>query len=74
MEQHVENVLKAYKQRLFRRNQLEKEMCRINLSEETQGTTQLLTQIMTIKRDHTIGFCLRMAIVGHVLNVYYTSI
>lgn len=36
MEQHVENVLKSYKQRLFRKSQLEKEMGRINLSEEAQ--------------------------------------
>ncbi|KAJ6635553.1 Serine/threonine-protein kinase Warts [Pseudolycoriella hygida] len=36
MEQHVENVLKSYKQRTFRRNQLEREMSKINLSEEAQ--------------------------------------
>lgn len=36
MEQHIENVMKAYKQRTFRKNQLEKEMRRINLSEEAQ--------------------------------------
>lgn len=36
MEQHFENVLKTCKQRLFRKNQLEKEMRRINLSEEAQ--------------------------------------
>lgn len=36
MEQHVENVIKTYKQRLFRKNQLEKEMRRIDLSEEAQ--------------------------------------
>lgn len=36
MEQHVENVIKSYKQRMFRKNQLEKEMGRINLSEEAQ--------------------------------------
>lgn len=36
MEQHIENVLKSYKQRTFRKNQLEKEMGRINLSEEAQ--------------------------------------
>lgn len=36
MEQHIENVIKAYKQRMFRKNQLEKEMGRINLSEEAQ--------------------------------------
>lgn len=36
MEQHVENVLKSYKQRTFRRNQLEREMSKINLSDEAQ--------------------------------------
>lgn len=36
MEQHVENVLKSYKQRTFRRKQLEREMSKINLSEEAQ--------------------------------------
>lgn len=36
MEQHVENVLKSYKQRSFRRKQLEREMSKINLSEEAQ--------------------------------------
>ncbi|XP_037049861.1 serine/threonine-protein kinase Warts-like [Bradysia coprophila] len=36
MEQHVENVLKSYKQRMFRRKQLEREMSKINLSEEAQ--------------------------------------
>lgn len=36
MEQHIENVLKSSKQRAFRKNQLEKEMIRINLSEEAQ--------------------------------------
>uniref|UniRef100_A0A6M2DJT1 non-specific serine/threonine protein kinase n=1 Tax=Xenopsylla cheopis TaxID=163159 RepID=A0A6M2DJT1_XENCH len=36
MEQHVENILKSYKQRLFRRMQLEKEMTKIGLSVEAQ--------------------------------------
>lgn len=36
MEQHVENVLKSYKQRLFRRFQLETEMQKIGLSAEAQ--------------------------------------
>ncbi len=36
MEQHVENVLKSYKQRTFRRKQLEREMSKINLSDEAQ--------------------------------------
>ncbi|XP_053605165.1 serine/threonine-protein kinase Warts [Plodia interpunctella] len=36
MEQHVENILKSYKQRTFRRMQLEKEMTKIGLSEEAQ--------------------------------------
>ncbi|XP_037943575.1 serine/threonine-protein kinase Warts-like [Teleopsis dalmanni] len=36
MEQHIENVLKSYKQRTFRKNQLEKEMIKIGLSTQTQ--------------------------------------
>lgn len=36
MEQHIENVLKSYKQRTFRRNQLEKEMRQIALTGESQ--------------------------------------
>lgn len=32
----MENVLKSYKQRTFRKNQLEKEMLKINLSDEAQ--------------------------------------
>ncbi|XP_013188176.1 serine/threonine-protein kinase Warts [Amyelois transitella] len=36
MEQHVENILKSYKQRTFRRMQLEKEMTKIGLSEDAQ--------------------------------------
>ncbi|XP_059058604.1 serine/threonine-protein kinase Warts [Achroia grisella] len=36
MEQHVENILKSYKQRTFRRMQLEKEMNKIGLSAEAQ--------------------------------------
>ncbi|KAJ8675047.1 hypothetical protein QAD02_010833 [Eretmocerus hayati] len=36
MEQHVENVLKSHKQRLFRRFQLETEMQKIGLSAEAQ--------------------------------------
>ncbi|XP_075217640.1 serine/threonine-protein kinase warts isoform X2 [Lycorma delicatula] len=36
MEQHVENVLKSYKQRVFRRFQLETEMAKIGLSAEAQ--------------------------------------
>uniref|UniRef100_A0A0B7AW07 non-specific serine/threonine protein kinase n=1 Tax=Arion vulgaris TaxID=1028688 RepID=A0A0B7AW07_9EUPU len=34
MEQHVENVLKSHTQRMNRRLQLEKEMAKVNLSEE----------------------------------------
>lgn len=34
MEQHVENVLKSHSQRIDRRLQLEKEMAKVNLSEE----------------------------------------
>lgn len=36
MEQHVENVLKSYRQRIFRRIQLESEMAKIGLSAEAQ--------------------------------------
>lgn len=36
MEQHIENVIKSYKQRLLRRMQLEKEMNKIGLSTEAQ--------------------------------------
>lgn len=36
MEQHVENVLKSHKQRMYRRLQLEAEMAKIGLSEEAQ--------------------------------------
>ncbi|XP_017769489.1 PREDICTED: serine/threonine-protein kinase Warts [Nicrophorus vespilloides] len=36
MEQHVENVIKSYKQRVFRRMQLENEMTKIGLSPEAQ--------------------------------------
>ncbi|KAJ9584610.1 hypothetical protein L9F63_021052, partial [Diploptera punctata] len=36
MEQHIENVLKSHKQRVFRRMQLETEMAKIHLSPEAQ--------------------------------------
>lgn len=36
MEQHVENVIKSHKQRLYRRLQLETEMAKIGLSAEAQ--------------------------------------
>lgn len=36
MEQHVENLLKSHKQRLYRRLQLETEMSKIGLSKEAQ--------------------------------------
>lgn len=36
MEQHVENVLKSHKQRMFRRMQLETEMAKIGLSPDAQ--------------------------------------
>nr|CAI5818632.1 unnamed protein product [Callosobruchus analis] len=36
MEQHIENVIKSYRQRLFRRMQLEKEMNKIGLGPEAQ--------------------------------------
>lgn len=42
MEQHIENVHKSHKQRLFRRNQLELEMSKINLCEEDQQQMRLM--------------------------------
>lgn len=36
MEQHIENVIKSHKQRVFRRLQLETEMAKIGLSNEAQ--------------------------------------
>ncbi|XP_063706685.1 serine/threonine-protein kinase Warts isoform X2 [Culicoides brevitarsis] len=42
MEQHVENVMKSYKQRNFRRTQLELEMSKMKLPEETKGEMRKL--------------------------------
>lgn len=39
MEQHIENVLKSYKARIYRRNQLEREMLKMGLT--TQSQTQM---------------------------------
>ncbi|KAL7026087.1 hypothetical protein ACKWTF_013785 [Chironomus riparius] len=36
MEQHVENVLKSHKQRLYRRHQLEREMAKMKMPDETK--------------------------------------
>ncbi|CAO1419896.1 unnamed protein product [Diamesa tonsa] len=36
MEQHIENVLKSHKQRIFRRNQLEREMAKMKMPDETK--------------------------------------
>ena len=36
MEQHVETLLKSYKERVRRRMQLEREMSKVGLSEEAQ--------------------------------------
>lgn len=36
MEQHIENVLKSHKQRMFRRNQLEREMSKMKMSDESK--------------------------------------
>lgn len=36
MEQHIENVMKSHRQRIFRKNQLEKEMLKIGLSAQAQ--------------------------------------
>ncbi|XP_071800534.1 uncharacterized protein [Asterias amurensis] len=42
MEQHVENIMKSYRQRLNRRMQLENEMARVGLSEEAQDQMRLM--------------------------------
>ncbi|XP_038076850.1 serine/threonine-protein kinase LATS1-like [Patiria miniata] len=42
MEQHVENIMKSYRQRLNRRMQLENEMARVSLSEEAQDQMRLM--------------------------------
>lgn len=36
MEQHIENVLKSHKQRMFRRNQLEREMAKMKMADESK--------------------------------------
>ncbi|EDX15056.1 GD16829 [Drosophila simulans] len=36
MEQHIENVIKSYRQRTYRKNQLEKEMHKVGLPDQTQ--------------------------------------
>ena len=36
MEQHIENVLKSHKQRIYRRNQLEREMVKMKMPDETK--------------------------------------
>jgi len=36
MEQHIENVFKSHKSRLFRSKQLENEMAKVDLSRDTQ--------------------------------------
>lgn len=36
MEQHIENVLKSHKQRIFRRNQLEREMVKMKMPDVTK--------------------------------------
>jgi serine/threonine-protein kinase LATS1/2 len=42
MEQHIENVLKSHKQRLYRRNQLEREMAKMKMPDETKGEMRKL--------------------------------
>ncbi|XP_014670714.1 PREDICTED: serine/threonine-protein kinase Warts-like [Priapulus caudatus] len=44
MEQHVENLMKIYQQRVERRRQLEKEMDKVGLSEEAQCEIRRLLQ------------------------------
>lgn len=51
MEQHIENVIKSYKQRLFRRMQLENEMNKIGLSPECQ---QQMRKMLSQKESNYI--------------------
>lgn len=64
MEQHIENVLKSYKQRQFRRNQLEREMCRVNLSEETQGRLSFSANVANTLTFKSISLTMLFASIG----------
>lgn len=51
MEQHIENIIKSYKQRMFRRIQLENEMSKIGLSPEAQ---QQMRKMLSQKESNYI--------------------
>ncbi|KAL1513255.1 hypothetical protein ABEB36_002686 [Hypothenemus hampei] len=51
MEQHIENVIKSYRQRMYRRMQLEKEMVKIGLSTEAQ---QQMRKMLSQKESNYI--------------------
>ncbi|XP_050293114.1 serine/threonine-protein kinase Warts isoform X2 [Anthonomus grandis grandis] len=51
MEQHIENVIKSYRQRQYRRMQLEKEMVKIGLSSEAQ---QQMRKMLSQKESNYI--------------------
>ncbi|KAF7268148.1 hypothetical protein GWI33_018691 [Rhynchophorus ferrugineus] len=51
MEQHIENVIKSYSQRMFRKMQLEKEMVKIGLSPEAQ---QQMRKMLSQKESNYI--------------------
>ncbi|ENN75264.1 serine/threonine-protein kinase Warts isoform X2 [Dendroctonus ponderosae] len=51
MEQHIENVIKSYRQRMFRRMQLEKEMVKIGLSTDAQ---QQMRKMLSQKESNYI--------------------
>ena len=42
MEQHIENVLKSHKQRIYRRSQLEREMAKMKMHDETKIEMRML--------------------------------
>ncbi|XP_060526437.1 serine/threonine-protein kinase Warts isoform X2 [Cylas formicarius] len=51
MEQHIENVIKSYRQRMYRRIQLEKEMVKIGLSPDAQ---QQMRKMLSQKESNYI--------------------
>lgn len=72
MEQHIENVLKSHKQRIFRRKQLEREMTKMNLPDATKvQMRKLLNQkesnyirLKRAKMDKTMFFKIKPIGVG----------
>lgn len=72
MEQHIENVLKSHKQRIFRRKQLEREMTKMNLPDTTKvQMRKLLNQkesnyirLKRAKMDKTMFFKIKPIGVG----------